>query len=217
MKPPAEAPAKRYRPMTLAVGFKCPDSILIGTDTHIVTPGVSKLNGSKMFRNEPKNGVNSIIAMAGNFSYGRMAMQHLQYELGNLDSDLSFKKIRDTLENQTLQFHKRHIYPHPDRLSVAVDLLIAVWSPKESYAAIFWTEDSAVVEFPTYACIGTGSTVGHYVIKPMYKSGMMESEVRALAIDAIGRAKEFVDGVGGYTELTTLDVKNGAVSQTERL
>jgi 20S proteasome alpha/beta subunit len=203
--------------VTLAIGFKCPETILIGTDTHIVTPGVSKINGSKLFRHEPKNGVNSLIAMAGSFSYGRMAMQHLQSELTDLDPDRSLKKIRKTIETQILDLHERYIYPHPDKFFVEVSLLIAVWSPADKSAAIFWTEDSAVVEFPGYACIGSGSTVAHYIVKPRYKPGIGESEARSLAIDALGEAKEFVDGVGGYTELATLNVKDGTVSQTERL
>jgi 20S proteasome alpha/beta subunit len=183
-----------------------------------VTPGVSKINGSKLFRHEPKNGVNSLIATAGHFSYGRMAMQHLQQEFADLD-DLSSMSIRKVLEDQILQLHERHIYPHPDRLAIglAVDLLIAVWSPQDKSAAIYWTEDSAVVEFPGYACIGTGSTVAHFIIKPLYKPVTAESEARSLAIEAIGKAKEFVDGVGGYTELATLNVKDGRVGQTERL
>jgi 20S proteasome alpha/beta subunit len=203
--------------VTLAIGFKCPESILIGTDTHIVTPGVSKLNGSKLFRHEPKNGVNSLIAMAGSFSYGRMAMQHLQSALADLDVDYSQKKIRTTVETQILDLYERWMYPHPDRASVDFALLIAVWSPTDNAAAIFWTEETAVVEFPTYACIGSGSTVAHYVVKPLYKPGMSENKVRPLAIDALARAKEFVDGVGGFTELATLNVKDGTVSQTERL
>jgi len=146
-----------------------------------------------------------------------MAMQHLQSELAELNPDRSSNQIRKTIETQILEFHQRYIYTHPDKLSVGFSLLIAVWSPQNKSAAIFWTEDSAVVEFPGYACIGTGSTVAHYVLKPKYQSGMRESEVRSLAIDAIARAKDFVDGVGGYTEIATLNGKDGSLSQTERI
>jgi len=203
--------------MTVAIGFNCDESILIATDTYIVTPGVSKLNGSKLFRAEAPNGVNSLISTAGHFSYGRMAMQWLQTALADL-SDPGIRQIRSTIENQILQLHVDHIYPHPDRSTgLRIELLIAVWSPKDKSAAIHWTEDSAVVEFPGYACIGGGSTLAHFLVKPVYKPRMKQSQILPLALDVVERAKEFVDGVGGYTEWASMNLKDGVISKTERV
>ncbi|MFZ3276478.1 MAG: hypothetical protein WA182_06190 [Candidatus Sulfotelmatobacter sp.] len=203
--------------MTVAIGFNCDKTILLATDTHIVTPGVSKLNGSKLFRHEPPNGVNSVIATAGHFSYGRMAMQHIQSEFAAL-SDTGLKQIRDTLETTILNLHIDHIYSHPDRGTTArVELLVAVWSPRDKVAAIYWTEDSAVVEFPGYACIGCGSTLAHFLVKPVYRAQMKQELILPLALDVVERAKEFVDGVGGFTEWVTLNIADGQLSKTERV
>jgi 20S proteasome alpha/beta subunit len=202
--------------MTLAIGFNCAESIVIVTDTLIAVPGVSKLHGSKLFRHTPDNGVNSLIATAGHFSFGRMTMQHLQAQFSEL-RNTSQKKIRGIIEGEILKLHERYLYPHPDRLSLTVELLIAVWSPMDSKAAIYWTEDEAVVEFPGYACIGCGSTTGHYIIKPKYTAKMAQKQTVALAIEAVNKAKEFVDGVGGYTDWATLSTKDGTVSETTRV
>ena len=205
--------------MTIVIGFNCDDSILIATDTHIVTPGISKLNASKLFRNEPENRVNSLMGMAGSFSYGRMAMQHLQRGLADLETDTSLNSIRSVIENEILQLHERYIYPHPDRLvtNLSVDLLIAAWSPQDKAAAIYWTEDATVVDFPGYACIGTGSTLSHFIVKPEYKPKMPLNKVIPLALRAVEKAKEFVDGVGGYTEWATMSITDGTLSKTERV
>ena len=181
--------------MTLAVGFNCPDKILIATDTQIVVPGVSKVDGSKLFPAQPANGVNTIIATAGNMAYSRMAMQHLEQRFGDLKADLTIKNIRNVIENEIVQMHTIHIYPHPDRSygNVGFDLLIGVWSPADKKAAIYFTSDTAVDQLFGYACIGSGNYLAHNIIRPQYKFGMSESEVRPLATLALERAKSYVD------------------------
>lgn len=218
-RPEPEPQKTRPQPMTLAIGFNCDNSILIVTDTHIVTPGVSKLNGSKLFRHEPKNGVNSLIATAGHFSFGRMTMQHLQSDFADLRDDTSQNKIRAVIEAEMLKLHERYLYPHPDRLALnlTVEFLIAVWSPDDKKALVYWTEDESVVQFPGYACIGCGNTIGHYVVKPRYTMGMSQDHVVPLAIEALKKAKIFVDGVGGYTDWATISTLDGKVSETTRV
>ncbi|MGA8526733.1 MAG: hypothetical protein WB629_11665, partial [Candidatus Sulfotelmatobacter sp.] len=73
------------------------------------------------------------------------------------------------------------------------------------------------VEFPGYACIGCGSTLAHFLVKPVYRAQMKQELILPLALDVVERAKEFVDGVGGFTEWVTLNIADGQLSKTERV
>ena len=205
------------RSVTIAIGFNCSDALLLGADTEVNTGQISKLDSSKIFRKDHKNGIKSAITYSGSLTYGRMAMQHIEQSLGALPSaDLTISEMRKRIEKEVFQLNKEHIYPHPDRYNVACDLLIALWSPKDNSAALLWTENSSVNELLGYAAIGVGNYLAHYLIRPKYKPTMVEKDIRPLAIEAIEAAKNFVPGCGGFTELIKL-TRNGILGQVERL
>lgn len=206
--------------MTIAIGFTCVDALLICADTQLTVAGVTKLHGSKIFREEFPNGAKSAIAIAGTLSLGRMAMQHIEQRIGDqLSSDLTLRKIRSEIEEEVQDMHQRHIHPHPDRytLNLSFQLLLAVWSPVDSRSMIFWTEGTAVNELRGYQPIGAGDSLAHYVIKEEgYRPTMPEAEVRRIAIRALAMAKDYVDGCGGFTEMISMS-NSGTLGHTERL
>lgn len=203
--------------VTIVIGFNCSDALLLCADTEITTIGYSKIDASKIFRKEYRNGAKSAIAVAGNLAYGRMAMQHIEYNLETMPSpDAKLSNMRGAIEAEVLQLNINHIYPHPNRYDVSFKLLIALWSAKDNRTALLWVDDSAVNELLGYAAIGAGDYLAHYLVRPKYKATMLERDVRPLAIEAIKAAKNFVPGCGGFTELITL-TRSGILGQVERL
>lgn len=204
--------------MTIAIGFSCADALLVCADTQLTVTGITKLHGSKIFRGEYPNGAKSAIAIAGILCYGRMAMQHVEQRIGDLPhAEVTIRNIRAEIETEILDMHQKHIYPHPDHYTLSFQLLVAVWSPVDSRAALFWTEVTAVNELRGYQPIGAGDSLAHYVIKGKgYRPTMREAEVRLIAVEAIAKAKDYVDGCGGFTEIISLG-RNGVLGTIETL
>jgi hypothetical protein len=207
--------------MTIAIGFTCAESFLVCADTQLTVSGVAKLHGSKIFREEGyANGAKSAIAIAGTVCYARMAMQHIEQRIGDLaQGDASLAKIRTEIEEEIIDMHEKHFNHHPDRyaLNLSIHLLLAIWSPVDNRARMFWTEGTSVNELRGYQTIGIGSDLAHQIVKEEgYIYTMPEARVRPIAVKAIAKAKYWVDGCGGFTEVVSLS-RNGVLGEVERL
>jgi 20S proteasome alpha/beta subunit len=208
-----------YCAVTIAIGFNCSDALLLCADTEVTTPGISKLTSSKLFRREYKNGIRSAIAYSGNLGYGRMAMQHIEQILEAMGRKTStILGMRKKIEEEIFQLKTKHIYPHPDKPYgfIDFDLLMGLWSPVDAIAALLWTQETAVNELLGYSAIGAGEYLAHYLLRPRYKSTMLEQDVRPLTIEAITKVNNFVPGCGGFIELLRLG-RDGFLGQVERL
>lgn len=68
-----------------------------------------------------------------------------------------------------------------------------------------------------YQPIGIGNDLAHYVIKGNgYRPTMKQADMRPILIDAIAKAKDWVDGCGGFTELISIS-RDGLLSKLETL
>lgn len=203
--------------MTIAIGFNCKDALLICTDTQMTVSGIAKLHGSKIFREEYSNGSRSAIAIAGTVSYARMAMQHVEQRIRDISvENATVQKIRTEIENEVYGMHKKYIWRDPDRYSLSFQLLVAIWSPVDRRAVLFWTETATVSELHGYTPIGVGGDLAHYIIRPRYSPDLTEAEIRPIAVDAIAKAKDWVDGCGGFTEMICLS-RDGVLGEVERV
>jgi hypothetical protein len=82
---------------------------------------------------------------------------------------------------------------------------------------MFWTEGTSVNELRGYQTIGIGSDLAHQIVKEEgYIYTMPEARVRPIAVKAIAKAKYWVDGCGGFTEVVSLS-RNGVLGEVERL
>ena len=204
--------------MTIAIGFTCADGLLICADTELTMSGVSKVHGSKIFREEYANGAKSAIAVAGALNFARMAMQHIEWRIANSKpKNLTVWAIRTLIESELRDMYHNYIDPHPDRNNVLFGLLLAVWSPIENRAVIFWSDDTAVNELRGYLPMGVGESIAHFVIKEEgYIHTMKSAEVRPIALKAISKAKYCVPGCGGFTDMVFLG-RDGVLGTIERL
>ena len=204
--------------MTIAIGFTCADALLVCADTELTMSGTSKVHGAKIFREEYSNGARSAIAIAGSINFARMAMQHIEWRIGNLKPEsLTMWGVRAEIEAEMREMYHNYIDPHPDRSNVLFGLLIAIWSPADKRTAIFWTDDAAVNELRGYLPIGIGEYLAHFIIKEEgYIPTMKATEVRRIAVKAIARAKCYVPGCGGFTDVICLS-KDGILGTVERL
>jgi hypothetical protein len=234
IRPPRRVPVKlphiselprrvrsEVRPVTIAIGFNCSDSILLCADTQLTVAGVTKMTGTKLFREEYPNAAKSVIAISGALHYARMAMQQVEEGIADLGTgnfpQITVRAVRDVIKAVMLDLYQNHINQHPDRYTLGIQLLVAAWSPPENRAALFSTQDTAVNILRGYQPNGSGDSLAHYVIINMgYRPTMAEAQVRPIAVAAVAKAKDYVDGCGGFTELISLS-RSGALGTTERL
>ncbi|HTU47050.1 MAG TPA: hypothetical protein VMF91_18455 [Bryobacteraceae bacterium] len=110
--------------------------------------------------------------------------------------------------------YRRLVFRRPDRHpSYHFQLLFAVWSPRDG-AALYSTRETSVKPCTEYVCLGAGLYLGHYLLRPMYQTGMSLRDIALPATYAIAKAKEYVEGCGGHTNFMVLksDGRIGDVS-----
>jgi 20S proteasome alpha/beta subunit len=191
--------------VTIAAGFNFDKGILLCADTRHV--GGMTLHDSKIFPTEYPSGAKSVIAFAGNVPFARMAIQESAARLARLKSPTKSAML-DAIEIVLLRIHRRHIFKHPDRQwagGPSFNLLFALWSPLESRASLYATDQTAINEIARYECIGSGDYLGHYIIRPRFQEP--DNTLRRtllVAITALVRIKAYDPDCGGNSEFIVL-------------
>lgn len=106
--------------MTIVIGFKCADGLVLATDTQYTRRGY-RSNGPKLFLDKlNRPDLNVLIAGAGTVTYMRRAIEMFWSELKCL-SDPTTESVRAKAEKAFADFYKAHLYPNPADDHVAVD------------------------------------------------------------------------------------------------
>jgi 20S proteasome alpha/beta subunit len=197
--------------MTIAAGFVTEDGVVLCTDSQY--SGGIKRNGKKIFPMQ-LNGSAVAFALAGNEAFAKRAIEECFACLDmreNSDRQHSIGGIKDVLEAALKDFHERFVFTRPseERETVRFSLLVAVASLKEK-PVVFCSHETVLIPIDGHECLGAGYFVGHHIIEIGYRSKMSLDDAVALAIHVVTMAKEYVDGVGGPTQI--LWIKDGIVS-----
>jgi 20S proteasome alpha/beta subunit len=195
--------------MTIAAGFVANDGVVLCTDS--LYSGGIKVHGKKIFPMQLDGGAVAF-ALAGHEPFAKRAIEECFAFLGqNPDSQRSVRGIKTLVEAALKRFHEEFVFTRPvgERESVWFNLLVAIASLSEP-PCLFASHETVLIPVPEHECFGVGYYVGHHVIETAYSRRMAVDDAVVLAIHAVAVAKEYVEGVGGQTQL--LWIRNGTVS-----
>jgi 20S proteasome alpha/beta subunit len=200
--------------VTIAAGFQFDEGVLVCADTKH-TAGMN-LYETKLFAKPYSSGAKSIFAIAGASRFARMAVSDCEKALSKLKAPEK-SDMEDAVKETLIKVHEKHIFRHPDRGVVGgpdFNLMIALWSAIDGLG-MYSTEGTALDPIATYDCAGAGAYLGHYIIRPRYRTTMGIGEVFSLATTALQRIKAYDQDCGGYSEVSVL-TRSGELSEVER-
>jgi hypothetical protein len=177
--------------MTLAIGLHHQDGILLCADTLMTTQTLSyfesKIAGYQF------DGGDVVFAMAGNVELAEAAIQRCEEPLG----DLLVKPQRQSKIVDTI----REIWAHEYRLEFNYtpqdyQILCAIRSAVDGLG-LYKSYLGSVKRCKRYECIGSGSDLANYLIKPAYAPRLSEDRVWNIAAYTLAIAKREMSGVIG--------------------
>jgi 20S proteasome alpha/beta subunit len=196
--------------MTMAAGVRFDGGIMLCAES-LYSGGDIKYSRTKIFTTRYEGGC-TIFATAGHEGYAKLAVQEAQERIEAVKGRRTIKTIRSIVSTVVSSVYANHIdkrLPH-ELYESEIYLLIAVWSEGEGLS-LFATRKTAVIRIDTYDCIGSGGSLGHYVISPSYDSKLNERRVLMLAVQALVAAKDHDPYCGGESEIIILR-EDGTVS-----
>jgi 20S proteasome alpha/beta subunit len=199
--------------MTIAVGFKCSNGVVIATDSQY-SLDISKTRGQKIFP-IPTNGYYALtIGGAGGSDHIKWAVSEIERSLAREigASHTSSTEIREIVESVLIRSYRDHVNPAPeeDRNFLEYGLLVGIWTPEER-ALLFRSSRTTLarVENPNSTTIGQGSYLSAYILHALFERTWLLTVDEASSVSAyiVQMAKEFVDFCGGSTFVRVLDDK----------
>jgi hypothetical protein len=191
--------------VTIAIGFRFDGGALFCADTKFT--GAMVLQDSKIYAQPYGSQAKSIFVIAGNVAYARMAVRQCESAIAQLTHP-TLREMAAVIEEQLLDVHRKHIFPHPDRGLVGGPdfwLLIGLWSPVDGLGT-YYTAQTALSPFDAYYCVGSGDYLAHYLIKPKYE-GLQHTlkQVTVIACTTLIEIKSYDADCGGDSQFRILD------------
>lgn len=201
--------------MTIAAGFKIEEGVVLCADTKHTYSGAMKLQSAKIFsKADYSSGLKTAFCIVGSVRYCKMVIQKCEGALARLGAhECSKAEIRVVIETVLLSVFQEHIYKHPDFGALSVGFLIGVWSPIDGIG-FYSTEDTAINELVGYECLGAGSYLGHYILRPLFRPNLKIKETILLATHALIQTKNYDDSCGGDSQFIWMR-SDGSLSAVE--
>lgn len=199
------------RAVTIAVGFRCVDGIVIASDTQY-TRGPFKTEGPKIFTVKPpaRQDLALLIAGAGHVAFMKRAIEQMESALSSCSANLGVNDVKVIIEDELLTFFTKHVYPIPSYEGYGFELLIAVWTKQDGFG-LFKTTATTISAVATREVIGCGFDVVEYVLNLLYLSPITVEDATFVAVTCVKAAKDYVDYCGGKTNAWTM--KDGPVAR----
>jgi 20S proteasome alpha/beta subunit len=205
--------------MTIASGFNYAEGVLLCADTkHSAS---YKLDASKIFTEEYANGAKSAFVYAGNMRYCRMAIEQFESAVGSLKKQqVTLPMMRGMVEGALQKIHQEHLFKHPRFRTgdLSIGFIGSLWSPTGGLYN-FSTDDTSIIRFRGYDCIGTGDYLGHYLIRSKYQSAKRPislEDVILIATSTLMAIKSHDADCGGDSEFVVIK-KDGRMSLVRHL
>lgn len=216
-------------PMTIVVGIKCIDGIVIATDTQAeFGRGVSvkRLNASKIYQINEKfavAGAGVTAHIARTVSLIKLALREAKEGDGKEPTDAI---IIDIIEKTLTAAHKRYnldrarALKDEDELNFFRPILVCggicpcMDGKQEHFLSIL--HPTGLVEPTTdYCTIGSGAAYAEYILKNCYYEGIRLSAAIPIAIHAIEEVKQIDPNCGGETRVGVVTDKYREVDREE--
>lgn len=207
--------------MTIAIGIRGTDGMVMAADTQVSTGGDLKGSQSKLLSfashdaDKPEAGSLAgicVVSGAGDSGY----VQALTEELGFVFLDNpklmtmrigknSTASLRSEFLKCLQHFYKQHVIPFasfPARDRPEVEMLLGVY--RHHILAMFSTEKTTINHVSAYKAIGIGATFAELLLDRLWKSSSV-NELEVLAAYVMFLVKESVEGCGKYTQIITIN------------
>lgn len=188
--------------MTLVAGFRCRDGLILCADTQEVIAGYTKLDTDKISTVMAVAGCVSV-AGAGDADLIDMVIDRLtdHFVLDGCpvtDWRGMEKEIRNVVVPLLRDQMQQTSFLKPDERPWA-DLLIA--SRAQDGKTMLKISGTKARRVTKAQCVGAGLLVADSLVKRLFDFNMPMKQAGLLAIYILHQAKQYVDGVGGNTEL----------------
>ena len=203
MPVPLKLAIRKVEPMTIVAGFNFDQGVLICADTK--HSGTSKTYAPKISTKVYPSGARSAMAFSGRSRYARMAIDECERAIEQL-SGPTIQDMADKVIDVLVAFHKKHVFDDPLRGYQGGPnfcLLLALWAREN--VRLYVTDETAMDIVHTFECMGTGESLGKYIINPRYAGPHMPLEnVLFTAITALARIKKHDPDCGGKSTFVVL-------------
>ena len=198
--------------MTIGIGILANDGIVIASDTQESGSSLLKGEKTKMLSfssfnlGTPELGSMAgacVISGAGDSGYVRALTEKMGGAFLDNKEGRS-EEIKNKLEEILARFYKEHVIPFasfPSKDRPDVELLIGFY--RKFHLDLFVTEKTVMTRAIPYKAIGIGSVFAELLLGRLWRmSSAKEAEILAAYI--VFMAKESVEYVGKYTQITTI-------------
>jgi 20S proteasome alpha/beta subunit len=191
--------------VTIALGFKCLDGIVLGADQQITKEGGLKYTEGKLRWFTPDGepyGWAVGLAYAGNPDQMKLFVENAAREIKTLKPQPTVAAIRKAVEDVL-----RSMAEDNDEMNLELLLGISIQNEPDT---LLVTKNKLVREAKEPQCLGVGdSSLLRYLAEMMCSLDMSTQYALQIAIYMIQHAKKFVDNCGGGTDLYV--VTNGTI------
>jgi len=193
--------------MTIAVGFKCVDGVVLAADS-LYTEGTAKLYGQKIFPIDSNGHYALTIAGAGGVPSMKGIVREIKKRLdriGPKPADVS--RIQSVIESALCAYYPKHIdsAPTDTQGDLGVQLLVGIWTSGDG-ARLFETCRTSAFEIDDHRCIGLGSHLAQYLNDVFFPPGSPPSVrlAESLAAYIVKQSKRYMQYCGGRTFVRAL-------------
>ena len=200
---PRHREESRRKPVTIGIGIKCTDGIVLSADTLITVPGYHKYYQPKISTIDfPPSPAHALFTFAGDPELMKTFKDKFIDAIHRSDFVLSVLAVKDTTED-ILQEMEQTILNSLDRGTGGLQMLCA--SCVEGCRSLLRTKESSVHEVDFYDYVGAGDSSLIRYLTDLFLTQPVSIEIGSLiASYFVSKAKEFVDGCGGDTDLAQL-------------
>src|SRR6266568_8795658 len=189
--------------MTIGVGFRCKDGILIAGDRQR-NKGDSARSATKVREFDPREGLSGVFIGAGTSSCVEMVFDDLNL---SLNAYMSEKDVDKTIDRAIKEIYKRHIKIPGSKKNPSFSMLIGLWRKSENLALLSAASDSParIIRDQPYKAIGSGSQIANFVIGTFYpRFDGYVGDALLIGVMAVKVAKEYDPSCGGETNIIGL-------------
>jgi 20S proteasome alpha/beta subunit len=182
--------------MTIVAGFYCSDGVLLASDTLItLLGGIGKKYESKIF--EVNYDLGMFLTYSGDPDFAKEYANVLRQSCsGKSDSG-----ALAAAKNISVQFYRNHFFDPPDDAKTYAAMLLTLRQGSSSVSLYSVTEKHFLKVSDRYVVLGIGQDQAESFFDPYYRSGMDLRACERVARYGIFKAKKFVQGCGGNTEI----------------
>jgi len=191
---------KRTPTMTVALGFNCPDGIVLCTDS-LESDGATKVLVNKIWAYETQDNWGIAVASAGESDFAESFTENLKL----LFTGEVYERDQIMLSLRQAINAARTTYP-----SLDWEALFALYGPTPLDRQLLRLSHKSKHLAPVrrFESVGCGSQIAKFVCSQMYTVFANVDEAAELGIYAIMRCCEYVDGCGGPISVLTYKIEN---------